>query len=289
MIKNFRSRLFSTHSVVFQRTYRVQHFAIHLVSRYTRQPLPTYFTYLSVMLELFIVMSLFMSGKTQVQLTNMPGAINVRIIPQLPLDRRTFVALEQDRLISITPQVVTRQNSVPAVRSTDQLETSDDNAASDLNYRPPTLREDRPDQRILIPKEVDRPHRPEKAKIKNNNIYRNINSPVNSEVEKMNLDRPSYAIRNGNTSADSEQNMAITVTNKTQTPVQDKPLFGNGSKVNGSAESNGASGKPQSPSVIDKVTGVEVTLDERASFDGDKCPTGYVRINDKCVEVDKDR
>lgn len=30
-------------------------------------------------------------------------------------------------------------------------------------------------------------------------------------------------------------------------------------------------------------TTTEVSLDERASFDGDKCPTGHVRVNGKCV------
>lgn len=31
---------------------------------------------------------------------------------------------------------------------------------------------------------------------------------------------------------------------------------------------------------------VNVTLDERSSFDGDQCPTGYVKIDGKCVEKD---
>lgn len=30
----------------------------------------------------------------------------------------------------------------------------------------------------------------------------------------------------------------------------------------------------------------EVTLDERSSFDGDQCPTGYVRVNGMCVQPD---
>lgn len=33
------------------------------------------------------------------------------------------------------------------------------------------------------------------------------------------------------------------------------------------------------------TTSIEVTLDDRSSFVGDGCPTGYAKVNGKCVPV----
>lgn len=43
---------------------------------------------------------------------------------------------------------------------------------------------------------------------------------------------------------------------------------------------------PVTPETAPKVNATEIELDERSSFDGDQCPTGYIRVNGKCVEKD---
>ncbi|XP_028163190.1 uncharacterized protein LOC114354820 [Ostrinia furnacalis] len=43
---------------------------------------------------------------------------------------------------------------------------------------------------------------------------------------------------------------------------------------------------PIIPAATASLNTTQVELDERSSFDGDQCPTGYVRVNGKCVEKD---
>lgn len=235
------------------------------------------------MIVLVTVVSLTI-GKTRGQLAIVPGAINVRIFSPIPLDPRTFIVLEQTG----PPQVIPRQSQVQRI-STDRLEPSDIN--SDLNLRPPTLK-NRPNQRLFIPERspASTSH-PDLTKIDSTRAnVEQINYPGKNQVDI----NQSSANNGGNRSNLVEKNdTSVTKPVMTYKPgdpvatVQNQPSIDT-SRVNGSNEMSGTtgSGKPTSPTVVDKATGVEVTLDERASFDGDKCPTGYVRINGMCVEKD---
>lgn len=40
------------------------------------------------------------------------------------------------------------------------------------------------------------------------------------------------------------------------------------------------------PTTAAVANATQVELDERSSFDGDQCPTGFVKVNGKCVEAD---
>ncbi|CAG4941486.1 unnamed protein product [Colias eurytheme] len=99
-----------------------------------------------------------------------------------------------------------------------------------------------------------------------------------------------------NTTENNNKTMASKKTETTQDKAKDTVLVKNPFKVPHEAStkkpttaSDGIDEKKKAkiPSHPNNITDVDnISFEDRSVFNGDPCPTGYTRVNDKCVKID---
>lgn len=218
---------------------------------------------------LIIYHSLLAIGKIHGQEVIIPQIINVQFLSTVPLISRPAITSDPNLKIDAIQTVRIRS---PMQRADYIDRTALKQTGSGLNLSQSlTVREDTLPRRFSTQKVPDRMNR-----------HPTDGSPANTSV--------------GNTTGNASDNRNSVeenpkpVTNLEQVPKmnrnetrQDKtpfvlPAVMNATVVN--LVTNKTSFHP-----VDK-NGTKVTFDERSSFDGDQCPTGYVKVNGKCVEAD---
>lgn len=221
------------------------------------------------MIKLLILLSTFAIGKIQGQEVIIPPIINVQFLPPLiPLHSRAqpiIIAPDQNwQKGAITTVVV--QNSVQRAAYIDQLSTSQ-------GLSPSTVREDALKQSFPAQK-PDRMSRPATDRSTATSVGNTSRNDIDNDNARADLENVTKQVSKKQPSQLPEANQNATSADE---PLVLPPV------VNVTATDPATNETVFQP--VDK-NGTKVTFDERSSFDGDKCPTGYVKVNGKCVEAD---
>lgn len=157
----------------------------------------------------------------------------------------------------IISQVLSTTPTVHTSREIEQVHLRDPARLAEYSTQTPGLhlaaqRNVGQSRRLSTSHKTNRPSN-EPVKVNNKKYGSNVTPAKSEEVyDKVNFD-------NDKTSAKQQSNSKGNVT-----VVETPEVGGNATTANGTV----------------------VTFDERSNFDGDQCPTGYVKINGKCVERD---
>lgn len=217
----------------------------------------------STMMRLLIILSLLAIGKIHGQEVFIPQLINVQFLsPQAQLysdhHRRPIIITPDQNWQIDTIQTARSQNPMQRAAYTARFPSTQSDSGFNLHLQ--AAKEDTP-KRSFSTQTLEKMSQPSESpsNASAGNTRRN-NSDV---ISKENDPKPVF------------KSKPSQVTSTNEKPIVLPPMDVTG--VNPATNETSQS--------VNK-NGTKVTVDERSSFDGDNCPTGYVKVNGKCVEAD---
>lgn len=217
--------------------------------------LTTEFRYYPVMFVLLIALCVMPLGNISAQQVVFTQIVNTQAIP----------------IVSTSPRDINRrsQASIPSwYQRSMMINQLRSNGSEDRRNLPPTtVRNNQPSREVFVPQRDAATIPPTQPTVTEKNAPANSTAPQNvSDVyDSVNFENPATSSAAETTTASSEPENRPDRLSSPSGPVE-----------------------PVDPGAQPKADEVTPSLDQRGAFDGDKCPTGYVRVNGstECVQPD---
>ncbi|KAJ8725200.1 hypothetical protein PYW07_016158 [Mythimna separata] len=264
------------------------------------------------MSELLIVFALLAVGKIHGQETVVSQVTNHRPLHVPAFDRRPVPYQEREYSEPRTSQPLLRLYTNPprpAVRDV----TQKPNGNSNLNLLPPIVSDNQTKQKLyvsskisVVPNNMKQPHNNSEYSVPVNNAgYLNLRPPtVSDNQSKRKLFLSSKILDNIKqpyTRNDSEYSDPVNNAEYISNDVYEDITFVNnrtpGYVVKPAVKKNTVTVKSENvttvkpalvnSNILNNGSVPEITLDERSSFNGDACPTGFAKVNGVCVKADQ--